>query len=524
MRVSTVKQMREMDKRAMEKYGIEDKLLMENAGNAVYFAILKHFGTVKGKNFVIFSGPGNNGGDALVVARKLFSSGANIKIYTMSSPEKYSGSAKMNYDIIKNIGIVIEQFIGDNAMVRMAVESADAVIDGILGTGISRNVEGKYAGAINLINNSAKMVFSIDIPSGIAGDSGEVMGTAIFADYTVTFGLPKLGNILYPGAEHNGRIYVSHISFPPENYERNEINIFLNEPVVPPKRKKDGHKGTFGSALFVSGARGYYGAPYLSAMSFLKSGGGYARLAAPESVVPFISTEGREIVYHPIPETPEGSIDTPSLDTIKALSNKVDFVVIGPGTSLNEKTQNLMRELTKIIDKPLLIDGDALTAIANEPELIKTREKPTIITPHPGEMSRLTGITVKEIVKDRITIANNFSKNYNCTVVLKGARTVIAFPDGKTYINMSGNSGMATAGSGDVLTGTIAAMFGLGLTIKDAVLTGVFLHGLAGDLASQKIGEDGMTARDILNHLPEAVKELRKDYEKLRIKYGIEVI
>ncbi len=524
MRVSTVEQMRALDKRAIEKYGIEDKLLMENAAHALYFVILKVLGTIKGRKFVAFAGPGNNGGDAITLSRKLYSNGADVKIYLLSSSEKYQGSAKMNYEIAEKIGIQIENFEGDNALVRMAVETADAVIDGILGTGISRNVEGKYAEAIKIINESAKLVFSVDIPSGISGNTGKIMGAAVKANYTATFGLPKIGNILYPGFEYCGELYVSHISFPPENYEDNKINVFINEPIPLPPRNKEGHKGTFGDALFIAGAGNYYGAPYFSALSFLKAGGGYSRLATAKSVVPFIGTQGREIVFHPLPETDTKSISYTAKDEILRIAKSVDIVILGPGTSLNERTQKLIEELTNSIEKPIIVDGDGLTALSNDVGILKDRKYPTVLTPHPGEMARLTGKNTKEILDNRIEIARNFAKEYNVILVLKGAHTQIAMPDGRVYINMSGNSGMATAGSGDVLTGTIAAMYGLGFNIEDATRMGVFVHGFAGDIAAECKGEDGITARDIMESLPDAMKLIRENFEDVKRRYQIKVI
>ncbi len=524
MRISTVEQMHALDRRAIEEYKIEEELLMENAAQALYFVILKHFGNVRGKKFIAFAGPGNNGGDAITLSRKLYSNGAQVKIYLMSNPEKYRGAARMNYEIAAKIGIPMETFSGDNALVRMSVEMADAVIDGIFGTGISRNVEGIYLEAIKIINEGGKLVFAVDISSGINGNTGKIMGAAVKADYTVTFGLPKIGNILYPGYEHCGKLYVSHISFPPENYESSEINIFINEPVPIPPRKKDGHKGTFGDVLFVAGARKYYGAPFFSALSFMKAGGGYSRLATAKSVVPFIGSEGREIVFYPMEETEEGTISYTSKDYILEIANNVDFAVLGPGTSLNERTQKLMRDLMASIEKPVLVDGDGLTALSKNMNVLEEKDGEVILTPHPGEMARLTGYTVREILEKPIQIARDFATKYNVFLVLKGAHTQIAMPDGRVYINMSGNSGMATAGSGDVLTGTIAAMYGLGLPIEEAVRMGVFVHGFAGDLASEKKGEDGITARDIMEALPEAMKLLRENYEDIKRRYEIEVI
>ncbi|MEW6333504.1 MAG: NAD(P)H-hydrate dehydratase, partial [Thermodesulfobacteriota bacterium] len=270
------------------------------------------------------------------------------------------------------------------------------------------------------------------------------------------------------------------------------------------------HKGSVGDVLFVAGAAGYFGAPYFSAMSFLKAGGGYARLAAPRSMTPFLATRGSEIVFVPQAETVEGSVALKNRDALLELAGRADMVVMGPGLSLAAETQQLVRELAAGIDKPLLIDGDGITALAGNLEVIRNRRAPTVLTPHPGEMSRITGTPVPEIEKNRIPILREAAADLRAWVVLKGARSLIGTPGGRIFINLSGNPGMATAGSGDVLTGTIAAMSGLGLPLEEAVRKGVFIHGLSGDLAAADKGEDGITAQDVLNYLPYAMKQDRE--------------
>ena len=516
MKVSSIEEMRALDKKAM-KYGIKDELLMENAGHAAYFLILKEVG-IKGKKFLIFAGSGNNGGDGLMLARKLHSSGGIVKIYLLGNEAKYKGAAKFNYEIVSKIGIEI-----DDAKNIDEKEIEDAiVIDAMLGTGLSRNVSGIYNDVINLINKNAKIVFSIDIPSGINGNNGKIMGNAIKADYTITFGLPKIGNILYPGYEFCGKLYVSHISFPPCIYEN--IKIETNDPILLPQRKKEGHKGSFGDVLFIAGARGYYGAPYFSSMAFLKAGGGYSRLASPASLLPFLGAGGSEIVFIPMEETKEGSISLKNEREILDISKEVDMVVVGPGLSLNEETKEFVRRIVGKIEKPLLIDGDGLTAISEDIDCIKRRKNYTILTPHPGEMARLIGKSIKEVLDNRIEILRKECDEWNSIIVLKGAHTLIGYPDGRIFINMSGNCGMATAGSGDVLTGVIAAMYGLGLGIENAVRMGVFIHGFAGDIASIEKGEDGITARDIMENLPKAMFSLRKNFEEVKKRYEIKVI
>lgn len=522
MKVSSVEEMRNLDKMAIEKYGIADELLMENAGLAVYQVLSENIG-IKKQRFLVFSGAGNNGGDGFVIARKIHSNGGMVKVFLMGSPDKYRGAAKLNYDILRKLPVSIK-IVEKKDSVQSDIFHCDVIVDAIFGTGLTRNVEGKYADIIELINSCDKPVISVDIPSGVNGDNGQIMGTSVWADYTVTFGLPKIGNMLYPGSERCGRLYVTHISFPPSMVD--DIKVKVNKPIVIPERNISGHKGDFGETLFIAGAAGYYGAPYFSALSFLKAGGGYSRLAAPKSITPFIANKGCEIVFIPQKENAEGSISLENKQSLLELISKMDFVVIGPGLSLSEETQQLVRELVEKIDKPVVIDGDGITALAGNPEIIKSRKAPTILTPHLGEMSRITKVSVAEINQNKVEIAQVTSRQLNAFIVLKGAHSLIGCPDGTVYINMSGNSGMATAGSGDVLTGTIAAMHGLGLSVEDAVRKGVFMHGFAGDLAAEEIGEDGMTAQDILEYLPMAMQLDRQglDEDLMEIYSGAKII
>ncbi len=518
MKVSRVSEMRALDRTAIEEFGIVAELLMENAGQAVYFVLLKEFG-IKGKNFVIFCGLGNNGGDGFVVARKIHSSGGAVKVFVLGDPGRFKGAAKINLDIVSRLPIEVRR-IESIEVIKTEVAHCDGIVDAILGTGLTRDVAGLYRDVIELINESGKTVFSVDIPSGVHGDTGKVMGVAVKADYTITFGLPKIGNVLFPGYGLCGKLYVSHISFPPSIYNADTLKVEINHPVKLPPRDKDAHKGDFGEVLFVAGASSYFGAPYFAALSFLKAGGGYSRLAAPESIVPFIASKGSEIVFVPQVETSSGSIALQNKRALLELSERMDMVILGPGLSLEEETQQLARELAGEVDKPLLIDGDGITALCQDLQIVKGRKAETILTPHLGEMSRITKMSVREIDANKIDVLQRTARELNSTIVLKGAHSLVGYPDERVFINMSGNPGMATAGSGDVLTGTIAAMFGLGLSVQEAVRKGVFMHGLAGDLAAEDKGEDGITAQDILDYLPLAVKMDREGLKgRLRDRY-----
>ena len=508
MKISSVAQMRAMDRNAIERFGIPDQILMENAGRTSFEALAREWGA-KGKRYAVFCGSGNNAGDGLVVARHILSNGGSPFVFFVGDPGRLSGAAKNNLDIALKLSIPLER-VTDVSAIEAAVLGMDGIVDAIFGTGLAREVSGIYREVIELINRSGRPVLSLDIPSGVNGDTGAVLGAAVRADQTVTFGLPKTGNMLYPGFELCGKLSVTHISFPPFLYEDGSIGIETNDWLPLPKREITAHKGSAGDALFVAGASGYYGAPYFSAMSFLKAGGGYARLAAPESVVPFVAANGPEIVFVPQKQTGAGSIAMENKESLLALAAMVDIVVIGPGLSADEETARLVRELVSELEIPLLIDGDGITAVAGHLELIRNRRAPTVLTPHPGEMARLTGKSVPEIEANRIAILQETCLNMHAYIVLKGAHSLIGTPEGRVFINLTGNPGMASAGVGDALTGTIAALFGQGLPFEEAVRKGVFLHGLAGDLAALDKGQDGMTAGDVLERLPHALKQDRE--------------
>jgi NAD(P)H-hydrate epimerase len=513
MKISHVNEMRNMDHRATEEYDIPQEILMENAGQAVYYTIFKEIG-IKNKDFVVFCGVGNNGGDGLVVARKIYSNGGKVTVFILGDRSQYKDAAKQNFGIVEKIQIKTFDF-HDISLAREVVQNADAIIDAIFGTGLDREVNGMYKDAINLINTSRKTVFSLDIPSGVHGDTGQVMGTAVKADYTITFGLPKTGNLLYPGFELCGKLYVTHISFPPALQNMDELKIAVNDPKPVPERKKDSHKGNYGKTLFIAGSSNYFGAPYFAALSFLKAGGGLSFLATPENISAFIGNKGSEIVFIPQKNTVSGSISLENKQQLLQFSEKADMVVIGPGLSLNEETQTLVRVLCSEIKKPLLIDGDGITAVANGLDCIIKRGAPTILILHAGKMAAITKLKTDTILKNKINVLQDTCQKLNATIVLKEAHSLIGYPDKRVFINLTGNPGMATAGSGDVLTGVIAAMAGLEFSIDDAVRMGVFMHGFAGDLAAKEKGEDGLIASDIMERLPAAMKTFREKYHTI---------
>jgi len=510
--------MRQLDRRAAAEYGIHEQLLMENAGESAAITLLNRFDYLP-DSYLIVCGAGNNGGDGLVVARKLHSNDLPVRVVIFGDPKKYRGAALHNFKISQKINLdpVVNPKI---QTFRKMISEAAVLIDALFGTGIDREVSGIYREVITEINACKKPVVSLDIPSGINGDTGEIMGICVNAAMTVTFGLPKYGNLLYPGYQHGGQLWLTHISFPPEMYMHNEFNVETNNPIKLPDRAADTHKGNCGKVLFIAGAASYLGAPYFAAGSFLRTGGGLAYLATPVQVAPFIGTVGHEIVFVPQIQTDTGSIARINFESLLTFSEQVDMVVIGPGLSLNPETQQLVRDLAVAVRKPLLVDGDGLTAIAQNPELLRKRTAPTILTPHPGEMARLVGADQPGDAKNRISLVQQQAKRLNSILVLKGAHSLISYPDGRLYVNMSGNAGMATAGSGDVLSGVIAGLYGIGYRVETAARMGVFIHGVAGDIAAEQIGEDGLVAGDIMAAVPQSMKRMRMSFDQINEIYN----
>jgi NAD(P)H-hydrate epimerase len=509
MKIATVAQMRAMDRRAIDDYRIPESILMENAGLAAYRVLRDRF-PVAGQKILVLCGGGNNGGDGLVVARKILSDGGNPQVLLLGDPSRYKGAAALNWEMVRHLGIATLQDASAAPLDKL-LGDCGLVVDAILGTGLSKPVRGGYADVIDRLNDSGRPVLSLDIPSGIHGDTGQVLGTAVRAAATVTFGLPKIGNLLYPGYHYGGRLFATHIGFPPALTRDEGLTIALNRPPAMPERPAWGHKGTFGDALFICGAAGYYGAPFLAAMAHLKAGGGYARLAAPAAIVPTLAALGPELVFLPQAATDRGSLALRNHHGLLEASRDRDMVVIGPGVSLDDETVHLVRRLVPAVAAPLLIDGDGITAVSPAAEeTLARRTSGTVLTPHPGEMARLTGLSVAAIQDDPVGLLQQTAARLNAIVVLKGAHSLIGLPDQRVLINMTGCDAMATAGAGDVLTGIIAAMVGAGLPLEAAVCKGVALHGAAGEIAAEALGADGVTARDVLAHLPEAVRRDRR--------------
>lgn len=513
MNIVTAEEMRRLDADALTTYGIPVTILMEQAGMGVVREMERHFGDAAGRSIVVLAGKGHNGGDGLVAARHLLQRGAFVRVFLTFPPDAGRGEARLQAQIFRSMGgRLLDPSAYDRALFRSALENADAVIDALVGTGLSAPVTGLAAELIDDLNASGKPVIAVDIPSGISADTGEALGAAVRAALTVTFALPKRGHFLPPGSEHTGDLRVVDIGIPRRAVDRAALplSLFTRDAAIAcvPARPREGHKGTFGHVLVVAGSVGKSGAAMLTSRAALRTGAGLTTLACPESVLRSGEDKPAEIMTLPLAETPDRTLAARALDPLLLASKNATVVAIGPGLSLHPETQSVIRELIARLSIPVIIDADGLNALADHLDPLKRPHGPLILTPHPGEMGRLTKLGSREVQRRRIDLAAEFAKTYQVVLALKGARTVVASPDGRATLNPTGNSGMATAGTGDVLTGVIAALAAQGLTPAEAARLGVYLHGWAGDLIASERGERGMMAGDLIDRIPAALNHL----------------
>jgi NAD(P)H-hydrate epimerase len=514
MKVVTAAEMREIDRTTIAEYGIPPLVLMERAGLAVAAKVKD---VCAGEKVLILCGGGNNGGDGLVAARNLYNGGYRVKVIMLGKADLLSADCKTQYMAAKKTGVTIE--------VRKSMGSSDLhgafVVDAIFGTGLSRPVTGDLAALFRSINKAEVPVLGVDIPSGISADTGEILGEAIKADHTVTFGLPKRGHFLYPGAEYTGSLCVGDIGFPTKLIQSDAIKTELMGPeravYLLPERPRNSYKGDYGHVFVLAGSRGRTGAALMTAKASLRTGSGLLTLGVPESLLDIFQGRVTEEMTLPLPDKGNGTLDEKALEIILGFaSQKADIISIGPGIGVTPDTIRIVSGLIQTSPVPLVIDADGLNALQNSIKILSKAKSPVIITPHPGEMARLlnpkseAGSNEAEvrtkIEKERINIAVSFSQETGVYVVLKGVPTIIAAPEGDVYINTTGNPGMATAGSGDVLTGIISSLAGQGLNPLNAAVLGVYLHGRAGDEAAKVRGEHSLIASDIIEHLSDTIR------------------
>ncbi|MEW6620649.1 MAG: NAD(P)H-hydrate dehydratase [bacterium] len=511
MKVVSKQQMQEIDKRASLEFNIPGIVLMENAGLVSSLILEEDFPDLKNSKIAIFVGGGNNGGDGLVVARHLFNQAMDVQVYLLREQAQIKGDALINLNIAKSIGIPIKE-INELEKEKTNILQADIIIDAILGTGISGEIEGFLAEVINFLNETQKPVIALDIPSGLDADTGFPLGCSIRANSTFTFGLPKIGLLLYPGAELVGELSVIDISLPEQllNDKEIKVNLLLEEDIFPllPQRAEDSHKGSCGKVIVIAGSVGMTGAATMTAQSSLLMGAGLVILGIPKSLNLIIEMKLTEVITVPLPETDDQILSLNSYDKIMELIKDASCLAIGPGLGRNNEVVNLIKKLIPKINIPVVIDADGLFALVNNLHILKNKTSPVVITPHPGEMARLLGIGIDEVKRNTLTLAREFAQKYQLVVVLKGARTIVADPEGNIFINPTGNEGMATAGCGDVLTGMIAGLLAQKVLALNAAKLGVFLHGLAGDLVLEEKGMYSLVASDLILKIPKAIKRV----------------
>ncbi len=514
MRIVWGQEMGEIDRAASKEYGIPGIVLMENAGLQVVAEIKELMGNVSNKTIGIYVGKGNNGGDGLVVARHLHNGGAKVKVFLLTEPKELTGDAAVNLNIWCKMGQPIQLLTSEELVKawKKQNQEMDLIVDAIYGTGFHGQVKPLVHSILEDINQAEKPVVAVDIPSGIEADTGKVGGICMQATVTVTFALPKMGLFLYPGANHVGRLRVADISIPQILCAQESAKKHLTTPDMVvnwlPERKKDIHKGSCGKVLVIAGSAGMTGAACLTAEAAARTGSGLVTLAVPAGVQNVVATKLTEVMSQGLTQTPKQSLAMTALPQIQDLLGQAHVLALGPGLSSFPETSHLIREVLKILTVPCVLDADGLNAMEGYRALWPQIKAPLVLTPHLGEMARLTGLSLGEIAQDRPKIAQTYAALWQVVLVLKGAPTIIATPQ-RLYINPTGNPGMATGGSGDVLTGIIASLLGQGLTPEEAGVCGVYLHGLAGDLAAKDQGTAGLLAGDILRCLPKAQKMLR---------------
>ena len=524
MKVVTAEEMRSIDEMTIKEYGIPGSTLMERAGLAVAIKIRELFDK---KRVIVLSGCGNNGADGIVIARNLNNWGWNVKVFLMASEDALGPDCRMQYGIAGKSGVPVEF----RATLTAKELHGAVVVDALLGTGINKPVSFPLSDVIALLNKSDVRVISVDIPSGISSDDGQVKGEAVLADYTVTFGLPKRGHLLYPGAEHTGQLFIEDIGFPQELLHSETLKTQTIEPAeasfLLPERKSCSFKGDYGHVLLVAGSKGKTGAALMTAKACLRSGAGMITIGVPETLMNVFQERVTEEMILPLPDNGQGILsEDASADILDFLNEKADVLAIGPGISSYPCITKLLRNLLISVTTPMVLDADAINSISGHTDVLSKAKAPVILTPHTGEMARLLGkglakdkgMTANELNElkntielDRISAAVSFSKKTATYLILKGVPTLVSEPEGRVFINTTGNPGMATAGSGDVLTGIVAAFLAQGMNPSDASILGVFLHGLAGDIAATEKGMHSLIATDIIEKLPEAFICLTKN-------------
>ncbi len=519
-KIITAAQMQELDRRTISEAHIPATTLMERAGSGVVSCLEQRLGPVQGKTVTVVCGKGNNGGDGFVAARLLRRRHANVRIVAMTPASELSRDAATMYkQFVRGGGKSSVYLYRSKAQAQALLQDSDILVDALLGTGLSSAVIGRYAEAIDCINETGCPVVAVDLPSGLHADTGAILGRAVRAFLTVTFGLPKLGLYQNDGIDLAGEVATVDIGIPPVYIDAVQSRTTLmTQHVVRaylPERQPSSHKGTFGHAGIIAGSVGKTGAAAMAARAALRVGAGLVTVAVPTSVNDVLEAKLLEAMTVPMPETKARTFARTALDRLVAFMAARTAIAIGPGLSTHPETVELVQALTKQLDRPAVLDADALNALTGRTSLLSSCKTPPIITPHPGEMARLEAeATPQTVNSDRIGTASRFARERGLFVVLKGARTVVARPDGAVAVCPTGNPGMATAGTGDVLTGMMVGLLAQGMPSWEAACAATYLHGAAGDLAAARKGQAGMISGDVIEEIPQALRLIHQASSK----------
>jgi len=513
--LATADEMRRADRRATERYGVPSLLLMENAGRGAVDALERVLGPVGRRRVAVLCGKGNNGGDGFVVARHLLGRGARVSAWLVGRASEVQGDARVNLDALRRAGESVVEAVepsGDTfGRLRADLGDADIIVDALLGTGVRGPATGAIAAAIEAINAAERPVCALDLPSGLPSDGEGPTGPVVRAHVTVTFGLPKLGLVLPAGTTYAGRVEIADLGIPRAWLGEGVLTALLEAADIRatfPLRPVDAHKGTYGHLLVVAGSVGRTGAAVLACLGALRAGTGLVTCATPGSQQPVVAAQLSEAMTEPLPETAARTLSAKAVERIVELLSRMDAVALGPGLGLDPETQAAVQTLVRDVERPMVVDADALTALAGHPRACRDAPAPRLLTPHPGEAARLLGCGIAEVQADRVASARRLAAESGAVVALKGARTVVADPDGRATLNPTGNPGMATGGTGDVLTGVAGGLLAQGVAPAAALSAAVYLHGLAGDLAAEMRGEPGLVASDVADAIPAAIRRI----------------
>lgn len=512
MRILTAEAMQGVDRRAIEELGVPSIVLMENAALGVVEALGESF--PEAAAVAVFCGPGNNGGDGLAVGRHLAVRGYRPWLFLATGGKELKGDAGLQLEICRRMQLPIEELGEDDdlAAVLARAREADLVVDSLFGTGLGRPLEGWYAELVRGLNRLPVPRLAVDLPSGLSGSRSEVFGPSIQADLTVTFAALKVAHVFPPAAEAVGEVVVADLGIPPELVAAAPGGLSLLEAedaaTLFPTRRPDTHKGTYGHALVVAGGPGRAGAAVLAARGAVRSGAGLVTAAVPEAIRDTVDGGCIESMTVGLPAGPQGDLSRASVASVRAAAEGKDALALGPGLGRGEETAAAIREILLSCPLPAVVDADGVNAFAGRHRELADRPGPTVLTPHPGEMARLLGLSTAEVKEERLDTARRAARECSAVVVLKGHLTLVATPEGEVAVNPTGNPGMATGGSGDVLTGMIAALLARGAEAGSAARAAVFVHGAAGDRAAARLGEAPLAAGDLLDELPGAIREL----------------